>query len=243
MMRTAGPKARRSGLGLVLRAALAGGALCVASAASALTFVTGSEYRIGFDGHVGGVETAAVSGLTSSLVLRLVSVANGWFTFDYSLTNGSALDSRITSFGFASIPDVTDGRVLSGAFGNMLVEGDTWLPVSFPDYKPIEMCMTTGLTCSGGMWGGAADGATLGGRFQLQAAGTSLNLDNFAVRYQSITGSSGGRTFLGASGVGLGTVSAVPEPSVWAMLIVGFGLVGQAIRRRRWTGRGALLPA
>jgi len=37
--------------------------------------------------------------------------------------------------------------------------------------------------------------------------------------------------------------AAVPEPSTWAMLIVGFGLVGAVMRRRRpeRLGRGALL--
>ena len=29
------------------------------------------------------------------------------------------------------------------------------------------------------------------------------------------------------------SVGAVPEPATWAMMIVGFGLVGGALRRRR----------
>ncbi len=33
----------------------------------------------------------------------------------------------------------------------------------------------------------------------------------------------------------IATTSAVPEPATWAMMIVGFGLVGGAIRRRRQT--------
>ncbi|MBM6577743.1 PEP-CTERM sorting domain-containing protein [Microvirga sp. SRT01] len=28
-------------------------------------------------------------------------------------------------------------------------------------------------------------------------------------------------------------IGAVPEPSTWAMMIVGFGMVGGAMRRRR----------
>ncbi|HEV2365045.1 MAG TPA: FxDxF family PEP-CTERM protein [Caulobacteraceae bacterium] len=36
-----------------------------------------------------------------------------------------------------------------------------------------------------------------------------------------------------ASGTISGGVSAVPEPSAWAMLIAGFGLAGYALRRRR----------
>jgi hypothetical protein len=57
-----------------------------------------------------------------------------------------------------------------------------------------------------------------------------VELSNFAVRYQSITGAQGGN-----SGIGVGTpsVDAVPEPATWAMMIGGFGLVGGALRRRR----------
>lgn len=35
--------------------------------------------------------------------------------------------------------------------------------------------------------------------------------------------------------------TAVPEPSSWAMMLIGFGLAGAALRRRR--GRAALVPA
>ena len=38
--------------------------------------------------------------------------------------------------------------------------------------------------------------------------------------------------------LGAVTVSAVPEPATWAMMIAGFGLAGSALRRRR-TGRDA----
>jgi len=40
----------------------------------------------------------------------------------------------------------------------------------------------------------------------------------------------------------LGTAGAVPEPATWAMLILGFGLVGCAVRRRRG-GKAALAAA
>jgi NADH/NAD ratio-sensing transcriptional regulator Rex len=32
-------------------------------------------------------------------------------------------------------------------------------------------------------------------------------------------------------------VRAVPEPATWAMMIVGFGLIGRALRRKRAAGR------
>ncbi|MEO7411428.1 MAG: PEPxxWA-CTERM sorting domain-containing protein, partial [Sphingomicrobium sp.] len=33
-----------------------------------------------------------------------------------------------------------------------------------------------------------------------------------------------------------GAIAAVPEPSTWAMMLIGFGGVGVAMRRRRRTG-------
>jgi hypothetical protein len=42
-------------------------------------------------------------------------------------------------------------------------------------------------------------------------------------------------TFTGASGGnfnGTGNLTAVPEPATWAMMIMGFGLVGGVMRRR-----------
>ena len=41
------------------------------------------------------------------------------------------------------------------------------------------------------------------------------------------------------AGLRLNTVSAVPEPATWAMMIAGFGMVGSMVRRRR----GATLTA
>lgn len=39
----------------------------------------------------------------------------------------------------------------------------------------------------------------------------------------------------GGSDKVLGTVSAIPEPTTWALMITGFGLAGAALRRRRTT--------
>lgn len=52
----------------------------------------------------------------------------------------------------------------------------------------------------------------------------------------------GAATGLVATNDGYVGVPAVPEPSAWAMLIVGFGLIGAGLRLRR-RGPGAVLPA
>jgi len=54
-------------------------------------------------------------------------------------------------------------------------------------------------------------------------------MDDFYVRYQSITGSS-----FGDSGSGNDIPPPViPEPASWMMMLAGFGALGSVIRRRR----------
>ena len=59
------------------------------------------------------------------------------------------------------------------------------------------------------------------------ALGSSISIDDLFVRYQSINAPGI------AGGSGVGTVVVVPEPATWAMLILGFGLAGASLRRRR----------
>lgn len=49
--------------------------------------------------------------------------------------------------------------------------------------------------------------------------------------YEAIGASAGSTITLETSGVT--TLGAIPEPSSWAMMIIGFGLVGGAVRSRR----------
>lgn len=69
--------------------------------------------------------------------------------------------------------------------------------------------------------------------------GGALDLSD-GTNFLSFEPSSFGGNFLyqetGSAGRYLALSSAVPEPSTWAMVIVGFGMVGLAWRRRRRTG-------
>lgn len=56
--------------------------------------------------------------------------------------------------------------------------------------------------------------------------------DIYLAQFQGVGTSQGSLTFQAASGVTF-SAAAVPEPSVWAMMMVGFGGVGALLRRRR----------
>jgi hypothetical protein len=64
--------------------------------------------------------------------------------------------------------------------------------------------------------------------FHLTFAGgtSSISLDNFVDRYASLS------QLNGISGEGT-PVRGVPEPATWAMMLLGFGGIGMAMRRGR----------
>jgi hypothetical protein len=112
----------------------------------------------------------------------------------------------------------------------------------------VEVCFRdTGGNCAGGGGGGLSIGQAIpNGTFPnntftllFQQAQSAIQLDRFVVRYQSINTVNG---LTGGSGVGVvgdGPIDpngVVPEPSSWAMLIAGFGLVGAVARRRKQQG-------
>lgn len=76
-------------------------------------------------------------------------------------------------------------------------------------------------------WGDILGGTVTGiGTGQGSGAGAAFNAyaDNLA-----LTTTSGTRTYNFTAGV----TAAVPEPSTWAMMLIGFGAVGGAMRRKR----------
>ena len=211
--------------------------LFVASSAAAATTLVwnpgdvGVSHTIDFDGlsPVYFNANTPVPGLTSELKLTLDSIVGKKWVFSYDLFNTSSApvtSSRVTTFGF-DIPDYA-GVTSTGMFFR---PGAGAVPIL--GNRALCFRTITAGQCSGSYFGGVAKGAHTAGLFTLKLAAAQVNvqLSKFFVRYQGVNAPR--LCLCNQSGVGTGVVSDVPEPSTWAMMIVGFGAIGVATRRRR----------
>lgn len=189
----------------------------------------GSFFQVNFDGNVNQNDVDGLSGqaLFTLNSFGLENIGGTNYTvasFFVSLTNTSTspIESRISRLGFDTDPNIVNSassvngeftRVSSGNFPNQVGN--------------IEVCLIPGTgNCTNGP-GGVETGET--GTFNLKLAFantslTSLNLSNFHLRYQSITG-----TPFGSRGTGDGKVMAsstdAPEPLtiLGTAMALGFG--------------------
>lgn len=216
---------KRAVLTMLGPALLMAGSTTAANAAIVINGASdeGATYRMNFVGQIAG-ETEPDISSTLDLTFTDLSSDGRTYSFGYSFTNTSGIESRLRSFGFNVIGGKVTSAAATGAFafsgsGQNFPEGIGKLGLCFK--------ATSNGTCTGGP-GGLRQGQTGTGTFsfRLSAPANSLTIDDVTTRFQSIKG--GG--YRDASGVGI--QAAVPEPSTWLMLILGFAAVGGMMRRQ-----------
>ena len=203
---------------------------------AAVVVYDGVEYGVGETITIDFVGSAGdqFEGLAGQLSLTLQDPSGGNdYIFAYSVMN-TATDpdqqqSELSAFGFNIDPDIdgaTETGPLSVSSGNI------------SSGTKLEFCLTAGPNCAGGASNGdEVGGGGFDGFFTLLFDGTDpamITITNPITRYQ-VTGANG-------EGSGIGTPGGnppVPEPATWAMMLMGFGATGYAMRRRR---RSAGLP-
>lgn len=182
-----------------------------------------------YSGQVNGAPAPALSALQD---FTFTGVSNSGLTYNFNqrLENTSSVSSQLRSFGFdITSPGAFSTANATGALPNFSFNS------TFPEGQGTrDVCFrfNGNGNCTGGPGGIAPGFAEAGsGSFSLTfgSALTSIRLDNFVTRFQSIDPELNG----GNSGIGLPVNAPVPEPASWALMILGFGVAGGALRRRR----------
>ena len=216
-----------------LRTAVAALSLLTATPAFAdIVSYNGTDYNVGETINIsftGESDGSPVDGLSADLALTFTGVdGNGDYMFTWDLTNTSTMHpfSEVTAFGFNIDPNITDA-VVTGDF-------TTDSSGSISNGYFVEFCATGGPNCAGGAsTGDGVGGGSFDGTLLLLFAGVdpgTITISQPIVRFQS-TGD--------GEGSAVGVPNVVPEPATWAMMLMGFGAAGYAMRRRR---RSAELP-
>jgi len=223
---------------MIRNSLLAGAALVVSSflplgAAQAVTLSANSPSSFTVD-YNGNVNQTPINGLSALATFNFTGTTAGAgttaYNFTYSLTNDSSVDSRVSALGFEVNPSNLNVSLSSAATSGVFDDVNMG---NFPNQVNfVNACIinNNGNSCSGGGSGGVDDGATGGGLFSFvfnTANLASIDLLNFAVRYQSIVG-----VTAGTSGTGTGMV-VVPGPIAGAGLPALMALGGFVWARRR----------
>lgn len=161
----------------------------------------------------------------AAVALSIASVAPAnaaVFDFSYTLFGGTVATGTVTATdlgGFYSVDDVTGARggvaITDYDFFDLTPQSFTYNGGQATD---VDFSYYIGAENYEIRWPGSG-GGSFGTEFRTDAAGavTSLLVTNFTLTPKA--------------------TAAVPEPASWALMLVGFGAVGAALRSRRQAGK------
>jgi hypothetical protein len=165
-------------------------------------------------------------------VTETISGSSGAWVYDFSVTNNLGGTNDVYAFG-VELPTANETGIPSGwgNYGSYNPQGAGGPNISFNNVW-ISPNLSTVII---------APGLTLSG-FEVTDTSTApvSSVDWFAFAYNGTY--TGGGNFSTSDSPGFaGTVSAVPEPSTWAMMILGFAGVGFMAYRKK--SKPALMAA
>jgi len=196
-------------------------------AAAATVDSVGDTFDVTLGGNIGGED---VAGLSAMATVEVESIVGNTLVLNITLTNTSTVlweDARVSAFGFDTNPDVVSASLESGVYRNVNLGGH------FPNgFGSVDLCVINNRNnCSGGGRGGLniGESSVLTLTLNFNAPVTSVELENFGVRYQSLT--SGALGFNDASGTGTPSLP-IPEPRSAALFLLGGLLIAGAVRKQ-----------
>ena len=228
---------------------LAATALAVVCATPAFAVVlspadVGDTATINYTGVIGGNNQPGLTAQTQFTLDSFIAATNTFF-FSYTASNTSSgviTDSRLTSFGFDTNPELVQANTtVSGPIIDSVV-----FNASISGGVNVDFCATTA-NCSGGGGDGVLPGGSTSGTFVLDFADgiiPLINVTDFTVRFQSIAGSAFGDSGIGIPGGpvvfcppgGCPTNGVIPLPgAAWLFLsgIVGLGFLARCQRKQQ----------
>jgi hypothetical protein len=167
---------------------------------------------------------------TVKFTLNSLSATQAIFGMEVKNNSSGPGANRLTSFG---IDIVSPALTFASANGGW----DATRNTNFPSFGTVNLCIWDGSNCSGGASQGVGEGLTESFDLSLRTAGNFLTngvsfTSPYAVKFQSVGNQNGSIEFtgciVGTPGCG---PTQVPEPA--SIALVGLGLLGAAIARRR----------
>jgi hypothetical protein len=208
--------------------------------ASAVTITSAQVGQSGtqtFDGRIDDITDPVHAGISSSVTLTLtgVNTATNTWSFNYSATNTSTFSTyQLWGFGFNTNPLIQSASMTGSVFNNAQVGG-----IVDGGINTSSFCGNAGLNCLIGQGDGLGQGQTTTGTLtvDLFGSGTSFDMTTLFALYEK----PGFQALDDAAGLASGTpitfAGGVPEPSTWAMMLLGFcGIVVMGAKRRREGG-------
>lgn len=178
-------------------------------------------------------------GSTGSTDRALGSLGSGSLESQYGVLFTNALGSTITAFNIAYVGEqwrlgnsTDDGLTFEYSTNATSLTNGTWIRVGALDFLPA---VTSGTQ-------GALDGNLVANQRSLSAIVNGLSIANggkFGFRWTDLnsTGNDHGLAVDNFALTATAATSAVPEPATWGMIILGFGAMAGAVRRRTSVAR------